>query len=400
MRMNAKIMIVGLGDLGSVLLDLLLRMPECVEVVVGTRNVERAAPRCNLAQLAAVGLGSASRVRLVKLDLDDIAATARTIAAERPEILLSTATMATWWLPDLLSPEDARAIRRAGFGVWLPVHLAPTVRLMRAVREARFDRFVLTAPYPDVVNHALGKAGLAPTAGIGNVAEIVPKLLCHAAARLECEPTRVQISLVAHHALVSYAYRSAQAQSDEAVPPFVLRVEHDGRDMSKELDLRGMMLSTEPIAEGRATHLLTASVTIPLIRALMQEAPVRLHVPAPTGLPGGYPVTASRGGVELNLGNIRLADAIAANTAAQKFDGIESVLDNGTVLLDPERVEQLGSVLGPCAERISISEVEEQATDLVQRYQAFAKRRGAASHERTRIETKHSREDIGFEAGV
>jgi hypothetical protein len=374
--MNAKIMIVGLGDLGSVILDLLLRMPESVEVVVATRNIERATARCNLALLAALALGSASRVRLVQLDLEDVAATARTIANECPEILLSTATMATWWLPDLLPEDDARAIRRAGFGVWLPVHLAPTLRLMRAVREAHFDGFVLTAPYPDVVNHVLGKVGLAPTAGIGNVAEIVPKLMRGAAAELHCRSEQVQVSLVAHHALVSYAYRRMPPQLGDPVPPFLLRVKKDGCDVSSELDPLSLMLAPEPITEGRATHLLTASTTIPLIRALMREEPVPLHAPAPGGLPGGYPITANRAGVEPALDGIPMADAVAANIAAQKFDGVDRILDDGTVVLDPEGVLQLQSALGLCAGRISISDVEEQAADLVRRYQAFARKRG------------------------
>jgi hypothetical protein len=140
-----------------------------------------------------------------------------------------------------------------------------------------------------------------------------------------------------------------------------------------------LILGPEPLTGGRATHLLTASVTIPLTRALMQDVPVALHAPAPAGLPGGYPVTVSRAGVELALGSIPLAEAIAANTAAQRFDGVETVLDDGTVLLNPDNVAQLQSVLGPCAARISISEVEDQATDLVRRYQAFAKKRGAGS---------------------
>jgi hypothetical protein len=377
--MQAKIMIVGLGDLGSVFLDLLLRIPETVEVVVATRNQERAALRTNLARLAALAQGSRSHVRLIKIDLDDVAATAKAIAVERPEILLSTATMATWWLPDLLPAEDARAIRRAGFGVWLPVHLAPTLRLMRAVREARFDSFVLTAPYPDVVNHVLSKVGLAPTAGIGNVAEIIPKLVRGAAAALHCQPEQVQISLVAHHALVNYAYSETRSQLDEAVPPFILRVAKDGRDVSSELDLRSLVLAPEPIAAGRATHLLTASTAIPLIRALIQEDPIALHAPAPGGLPGGYPVMASGAGVEPSLNGIPIADAIAANTASQKFDGIDRILDDGTVVLDPERVLQLQSVLGLSAERVSISEVEEQAAELVRRYTAFAKKRGTGS---------------------
>ena len=209
--------------------------------------------------------------------------------------------------------------------------------------------------------------------------EIVAKLLRRTAAGLGCQPGQVQISLVAHHALVGYAYRSVAPQPGEAIPPFLLRVELQGQDMSGRLDLRDLILVPEPITGGRATHLLTASVTIPLIRALMQDVPVALHVPAPSRTAGGYPVAVSRAGVELALGSIPLADAIAANTAAQRFDGVDAVLDDGTVVLNPENVAQLQSVLGQCAERISIADIEDQATDLVRRYQAFAEKRGVGS---------------------
>jgi hypothetical protein len=64
------------------------------------------------------------------------------------------------------------------------------------------------------------------------------------------------------------------------------------------------------------------------------------------------------------------------NTASQKFDGIDCVLDDGTVVLDPGNVEQLRKILGDCAARISLAEVETQAAELVRRYQAFAEKRG------------------------
>ena len=374
-----KIMLVGLGDLGGVLLDLLLRSGKGWEIVVAARNAERAAPRFELARLAALAQGCPSQARLVRLDLNDVAAAAETIYREQPDVLLSTATMATWWLPDLLPEQDAKAIRSAGFGVWIPVHLAPTLRLMRAVKQAQYPGFVLTAPYPDVVNHALGKVGLAPTCGVGNVAEMVPKVLQRAACALNCSTRELDVRMVAHHALGKFVYADSASGQSAAVPRFLLEIERGGRNIAEEVDVREMVLAGRPIAHGRATHLLTAGSAMPLMEALLQEKPVALHAPAPHGLPGGYPVTVSRAGVELRLGMIPLADAIRVNESSQVFDGIGGVLEDGTVELVEENARQLESLLGECPRRITIADVEEQAEDLVARYQAFAARRGAIS---------------------
>ncbi|HEX4020918.1 MAG TPA: hypothetical protein VHX63_07235 [Acidobacteriaceae bacterium] len=374
--MSKKIMIVGLGDLGAVLVELLLRLPEDLEIVVAARNVEKATMRCNLARLGALAQECASTVRLIQLDLNHLEATAEAIHREQPAILLSTATLSTWWLPDLLPPQDAQAIRRAGFGVWLPVHLAPTLQLMRAVRQAQYSGFVLTAPYPDVVNNVLGKVGLAPTCGIGNIAEMVPKVRLRAAQELGVPVAQVRAVFVAHHALGKYVYSNTDPNPEEPVPPFLLRIESDGHDVTDRLDSRQLVLSPEPIPEGRVMHLLTAGSTIPLMRALLQSAPVFLHTPAPNGLPGGYPVHASQSGVKLALGSIPIAEAITVNEQSQVYDGISQVLEDGTVVLAEDRAQQLQNVLGMCPRRIAISDVEAQAKDLVSRFQTYATRRG------------------------
>lgn len=374
--MGAKIMIVGLGDLGAALLELILRVPQKLEVVVATRNIQRGTKRSNLARLGALAQGCTSEVRLIELDLNCLEATAAAIHREQPAILITTATMATWWLPNLLPPEDAEAIRRARFGVWLPVHLAPTLRLMRAVREAKYSGFVLTAPYPDVVNHVLGKVGLAPTCGIGNVAEMVPKVRLRAAQALGVSVTRVQVVFVAHHVLGRYVYSDSPPRQDDPVPPFLLRVECDGQDVTSDLNVRELVLSPEPIPEGQITHLLTAGSAIPLIRALLQELPAFLHAPGPIGLPGGYPVYAASSGVELALGGIPLAEAITVNEQSQPFDGISHVFEDGTVVLAEENASQLQSILGDCPRRIEIADVNAQAEELVRRFQTYASRRG------------------------
>ena len=51
--MKPTVMLVGLGDLGSVVLELLAREKQIGRVVVASRNATRGIARCNLARLSA-----------------------------------------------------------------------------------------------------------------------------------------------------------------------------------------------------------------------------------------------------------------------------------------------------------------------------------------------------------
>lgn len=374
--LNPKIMLVGLGDLGTVLLETLLRLPEQLEIVVTARNVQRAARRCNLARLEALAQGIECKIRLIQIDLNNIDATAECIHREQPAILLTTATMATWWLPDLLPPGDAQGLRRAGFGVWLPVHLAPTLKAMQAVRQANYSGFVLTAPYPDAVNCILGKIGLAPTCGIGNIAEMVPKVKLCAARALGVSIDRIRIEFVAHHALIKHVLGRHPPTLAMSIPPFLLRIECDGKNVTDGVNLRDVVLAAESLPSGRETHWLTAASAVPLIRTLLQGTSVFLHAPGPGGLPGGYPIRASSSGVELALGDIPLDAARRVNEQSQPFDGISEILEDGTAVLVDENVARMKKILEECPGRIEITTVDEQANDLVDRFTRYARSRG------------------------
>ncbi|RMF03817.1 MAG: hypothetical protein D6768_04940, partial [Chloroflexi bacterium] len=274
--MNSKIMLIGLGDLGSVTLELLARQPNVEQIVVGSRSAARAQARCNLARLGAMAQGCAPNIRFVPLDLTDPQAAAATIAREQPDLIYSTATLQTWWLPDKLPPPQAQRIYAAGFGVWLPVHLALTLKLMQAVRLADFSGPVLTAPFPDVVNPILNNLGLAPTCGVGNVDEIVPKVRRLAAQALDADADELRVWLVAHHAFQPFAFGQKQGQP----PPHFLRVEWRGRDVTPQLAAQNVLFAPYPLTGGPATHFLTAGSTVRVILALLADAETFLHAPA------------------------------------------------------------------------------------------------------------------------
>ncbi len=371
--MKPTIQLIGLGDLGGVILELLARDERLGRIVVGSRNAERARARCNLARLSAMAQGFHPRIEFTALDLGDRDAAAAAIARAAPDVIVSTASRLTWWLPDLLPEAAAAPIQRAGFGAWLPVHLAPTLELMEAVRVTNYAGHTLTAPFPDVVNPILERLQLAPTCGIGNLDEIVPKIRALAAERLSCPPESVQVHLVAHHAI----WRAAFGGLKDEAPPYFLRVERDGEDVTDDVRANELLFAPYPIASGRATHFLTAGSALRLIRALVSKSKIFLHAPAPYGLPGGYPILASAEGVRPALPDgLSLDEAIAINERSHRFDGIESIEGDGTVVFRADAAEAMRETLGYDCPRLSPTDADARADELVARFKEYARRHG------------------------
>ena len=367
------LLLIGLGDLGGVILELLARDASFGRIVGADRDTERGIARCNLARIGAMAQGFEPQIDFTPIDLNDKEAVAETVNRESPDLVLSTASMMTWWLPDLLPEPQASRIKSAGFGVWLPVHLTLTLKLMEALLETGYQGHILTSTFPDVVNCVLGKLDLAPTCGIGNLDEIVPKIRFLASERLGVPSAEIRVTLVAHHALEPYAFGKQGAE----IPPYFLRVEHDGRDVTAEVDADRLLLAPYELPPGAAIHSLTGGSTLRLIRALFSEDETYLHEPAPEGLPGGYPVTVSNDGVRLYpIEGLSLDDAISINERSHRFDGIERIEDDGTAVFVAERAQILEEELGYACERLRPEEAEDRAEELIGRFREYATKHG------------------------
>ncbi|UCC73163.1 MAG: hypothetical protein JSV86_00940 [Gemmatimonadota bacterium] len=375
--MKPTVLLIGLGDLGGVILELLAREEGVGRIVTADLNEEGGTARCRVTRLGALAHGRRPDIRFTRLDLANREAVAEIVRREAPDLILSTATLATWWLPNLLPDEQAARIKRAGFGVWLPVHLTPTLWLMEALRDAGYPGHVVTAPFPDVVNPILGKVGLPPTCGIGNLSEMVPKIRLLAAERLESPPEALRVYMVAHHALERWVFAGPFGTASDEMPPYFLRVEHAGADVTAAVDANDLLLAPYPLPAGRVTHFLTAGTTIPLIRALLADEETFLHAPAPNGLPGGYPVLAGRGGVRpAPIEGLRLEEAIEINERSHRFDGIERIEEDGTAVFVSEPACILRDELGYDCERLAPGEAEVRAGELVARFKEYAKKHG------------------------
>ncbi len=367
--MKLTILIVGLGGLGSVLLELLARSSLSCRLIVGSRNRLHGTASCNLAKLGAQAQGYDPDIDFIHLDLDEHKATIKTIQSISPDIIVCTATRQSWWLPRQLPTPQASRFKSAGFSLWLPLHLSLPTALMRILHSADYRGLTLIAPFPDVVNCILDRMGLSPTCGIGNVDEIAAKVRGLAAVKLGVPIDEVAVALVGHHALEKCAFDG----SPEPVPYF-LRVEHNGRDVTKEVKAAELLMKPFSLPEGPPTHFLTAGSAVRLITALGSDRSVRLHAPGPNGLPGGYPVLASKSGVTVpEIDGLSLSGAIHINEQSHKFDGIERIEKDGSVVFTENVVSTARDELGFSCSRLEPDEVETRAQELLSKFQAYAK---------------------------
>lgn len=367
------ILLVGLGHLGSVLLEFLAREEWIGRIVACARNRHRGEARCNLARLSAAAQGLAPQIEFLQSDVDDTDRFAQAVDSISPRLILGTATMQTWWLSELL-PSAARAtLHRARFGMWLPLHLAPTRNFMEGVRASSFSGPTLTAPFPDVVNCVLGKIGLAPSCGIGNVDEIVTKVRWLVAKRLQVPLETVQAVMVAHHALEETAYGG----NPENAPPHYLRIYLDGSDITQSVGAEEILFEPYPLAGGPGAAFFTAGSTIRLVRALFGRSDSNLHAPSPDGLPGGYPILVDDGRVEVNpIPGLPMADAVSINERSHPFDGIRQIEDEGTVEFMPESVEIMRTELGYDCPRLAPDDAGARGQELARRFREYAARHG------------------------
>jgi hypothetical protein len=202
---------------------------------------------------------------------------------------------------------------------------------------------------------------------------MAPRVRLVAAERLGAPVDAVRVWMVAHHALGPVVLGRAV----DKIPPYFLRVMYGGQDVTDSLGAEALLRARFPRTSGPPGHFLTASTAVRLIRALLSHGGALLHAPAPNGLPGGYPVVVGDGRVEpAPIDGLTLAEAVEINRRSHRFDGIERIEYDGTVVFCPEAVEALRAELGYVCERLPPDECEARAVELIARFREYAARHG------------------------
>lgn len=271
------------------------------------------------------------------------------LAREKPDVVVNYAIPFTWDAAKQL--DNYERISRAGLGAFSAVQaLAPRV-VACAIAKSGISALFIVGNLPDitipVIYGTKNSRELAlPVCGAGNVGLIEAGIRHQLSLERNLSPDDLEISLVAHH--VHWVAPREPGYSNSA--PFMLKIRCGEKDITDELgDLRALMNrsianSYEPGAGFSST---TSELAAQSILALLGDRPCLLHVPAPNGLPGGYPAILQRGSVQLNLPiEWQKMETIETMLQAHKYDGIERIAPDGTIHFHPESVDILQKEMG------------------------------------------------------
>ena len=381
MREKEKIMLVGIGELGGIVLEYLCRIPGICDIITADYNEDWGIRKTNSAILGASYMGLYPSITFHHLDVLDIGKTAEVLREINPVIIYNGTTLQSWWVVNELPPDvNAKLYReKCGLGPWESMHLALTSKLMKAVEMSGIETCVINTSFPDVTNPSLDRVGLAPTVGIGNMDLIVPYIKKATAEMLNVPMSNVGVEMVAHH---YHCYAWCRAGAGSEVPHylkvFVGREDvtdrlGDRKQFVAELAKRGMRPG------GRHGQFVVAGSSVRNIMAILNNTGELTHAPGPQGLEGGYPVRLSRKGAEVvPPKDMTLEDARALMLEAQQYDGIQEIRDNGDVVVTDEAYETFKEMLNVDSRVITIEDSYEQAMELRAKFEEFAARHGVA----------------------
>lgn len=366
------IMIVGLGDLGGHVLEMLVRTPGNRRIITADVDEERAYRKTNLAIYGASQMGFYPDVEFTKIDLNNLEQAAEVITKCKPDVIYSAATLQSWWVITTLPKEVFDDLDKARFGPWLPMHLSVVYKLMQAVKMTGLDIKVINSAFPDACGPVLKTQGLQPAVGIGNVANPVPAIRLGIADQLGIPLGDVKIYLACQHYVSHYIPRFGTAGG----APYYLKAFVGGRDVTKDVDIDKVfadMPTKYPRTGGMGGQILTASSAAAITLAMADDRREFLHAPAPDGLPGGYPVRIDANGATVALpSDVTLEEAIKINEVGQAIDGIERIDANGTAYIPQWSNDIMKKMVGFDCSVMPLKDIHEIAAELGAKFKAFA----------------------------
>jgi hypothetical protein len=237
---------------------------------------------------------------------------------------------------------------------------------MQAVKKSKIDTRVVNCSFPDGVNPVLGKVGLAPTIGGGNTALLIPPIKMVVAEKLKIPMQTVDVSFVGHHSVVTTGMKA----------PYWVRIFADNRDVTgmfpkeklgplvMEARSRGMRSSGWT---GPPPQQATASCFLRNVLAIYFDKRELLHASGPHGLQGGYPVRLSYDNVDVVLPEeLTLKEATQINDDGAKFDGIEAIKSDGTLVLTDKAAQIMRETLRYDRQEYTLEETTTIARELLE----------------------------------
>lgn len=340
---NIKIMIIGLGSVGTYLLDYLVsRNDEAIKVVVVGRNYVKMEQNINIVRVSALirGLNKTKIEIQDGVDLTDIDSIQNVIEKHHPDFIVNSSRAYPGLKYGSISWSNVRA-----YGIWTPLAIRFTKNIMEACDKANTNAVVINTSYSDAVIPWLKSANKAyPDFGSGNLNHLVPRIKFAVAQILGVDDFwNVDVMFATGHFHDVVISKEGHTEGVE----LPLKVYYKGEE--KKIDQNEIFSYCNiPMPVDAQRNMMNASSNYKIIDAIIEAARNKINQlifsPGVFGNIGGYPVLIGykdgKFDAWIDESVYSFEEMNRADRESMSLDGIEDVVD-GTLIYTDYLIEKV-----------------------------------------------------------
>ncbi len=342
------IMILGLGSVGTYLLDFLIsRNDETMKLVVVGRNAERIENNINIVRISALirRLNRSEIILESGVDFNEAEQIADCIEKYQPDFIVNSSRVYSGLKYGSISWTNLRA-----YGIWSPLAIKYIRNIMRACDMADMKGIAINTSYSDAVIPWLKTAGQPyPDFGSGNINHLVPRIK-YAVAQIKkiSDFWNVDVMFATAHFHDVVISKEGHA---EGVPQ-LLKVFYRGEELEIEQN-EIFNLCKIPMPTDEKRNMMNASSNYDIITSVIEAVRYgesrKIFSPGVFGEIGGYPVQIDSTGdilrTYIDESVFTLEEMRAANRKSIALDGVENV-ENGQLIYTDHLVRKVADVFG------------------------------------------------------
>lgn len=340
------LMILGLGSVGTYLLDYLIHLanPKLKIVVVG-RNIDKLQSDVNIIRTSAtIRRQMASEIVIdANCDLNNVEQIAEVINKYNPHFIVNTSRFYSGLKYGSISWTNLRA-----YGIWTPLSISYARNIMMAYRMTQNDAITINTSYSDAVIPWLKSAGLDYfDFGSGNLNHLIPRLKFYIAKKFSISDfNKIDVTLAVSHFHDVVISKEGQTEGQK----ILLDVKYENKTLSFNQEEAAMACKIA-MPTDQKRNMMNASSNFDIINSIIQAINThtrkKIHTPGVNGEVGGYPYifdgTQETVHSSIDTSVFSLESMRKANAASIYLDGIKKI-ENGKLYYTTELQEKVKNV--------------------------------------------------------
>ena len=364
------IMIIGLGSVGTYLLDFLVSKNDpAIKLVVVGRNAEKMQSDVNIVRVAGL-IREVNKSQIIVesgVDLNDIDSIEKAISKYDPDFIVNSSRAYPGLKYGSISWNNVRA-----YGIWTPLSIKFTKNIMEACDKADTNAVVINTSYSDAVIPWLKSAGKAyPDFGSGNLNHLIPRMKFAVADMLGVDDFwNVDFNFAAAH--FHDVCISKEGQTEGVELPLKVYYKGEEKDLPHDDIFKACSISM-PVDQKR--NMMNASSNYRIISAVIDAIRTgedqKVFSPGVFGNIGGYPVIFGYKDDEISSwideSVFSFEEMDKANRESLALDGVEDIKD-ATLIYTDELIRKVKEAFGEdLPKEVKYDDIEKTADFLIEK---------------------------------